>query len=86
MTIHNMKIQRACPLLKGTGTRPQLTSVQNRPVVLTHQHGLVYLTVLAVHLLENDRVPGCVAFIHGNIMLPGPTAEPQLFDKIDVHE
>jgi hypothetical protein len=77
------KMKRACPLKTETWTRPRLIK---SAMSSTDQHGFRNFAILAMHLLQNDRVPGVISLISGNIMFPGPAAKPQFFNEIHVRK
>src|ERR1051325_5068820 len=52
------------------------------PSVIGGGHGFTGLVILLVHFLVNDRVPGLLALLTGNVVFPRPAPQPQFFDKV----
>ena len=80
--IRTCQMRRACP----TGHARDCTDQQTgfRPVgQLTRTASL---PVLAVHLLQNDRMPTGIALIRGDVVLACPAAESEFLDKVQVHQ
>ena len=48
------------------------------------EHGLAHFAVFAIHLLENDRMPGPIALVDGHVVFACPAAESKLLNHIHV--
>jgi hypothetical protein len=46
--------------------------------------GFAGLPILPGHLFQNDRMPGGVTLIRGDVILAGPAAEAEFLDEVHV--
>jgi hypothetical protein len=79
-------MSKACPLIVETGhARESIMPLKGTPCS-TDQARLVNFPVLAVHLLQNDRMPRGVSLVGWNVILPSPTTEPQFLNKVHIRK
>src|SRR6266545_1508403 len=69
---------------RRVGTRLGVPDLERAFCSSADEHGVAHFAVFAVHLLENDGMPGPVALVGGHVMFARPAAEPEFLDHIHV--